>query len=117
MVCFFVRRAEWEQSLGQITPPQPVQDGVTGAEQRTAKPRRESLAQRSQGVAPRRRADSPCSSEQGDIGVPFDGRHILELHGLRSADTATHLEAFLADISNGPIDPVVRLASPPMNFH
>ena len=70
------------------------------------------MAQSSKGVASRRRADSPRSGGHEDfLEVPFDGRHILELHGLTSADTATHIEAFLADISSGPIDPVIRSPS------
>ena len=42
--------------------------------------------------------------------VPFDGRHLLELHGLGLCDTTTNLDAFIAGLSSGPIEPVVRHA-------
>ncbi|EIE21943.1 hypothetical protein COCSUDRAFT_47997 [Coccomyxa subellipsoidea C-169] len=101
---------EWEQNLGQITPPserQPLPHST--AERPTVRPKAEPAAQRSNGAASRRRADNgPGSREQEEVEVPFDGRHILELHGLSSADTANQLETFLVSISSGPIDPVVR---------
>ena len=58
--------------------------------------------------APRHRAESPGGSISEPVEVPFDGRHVLELHGLTSAVSSVHLETFVATLGSGPVDPVVR---------
>lgn len=64
-------------------------------------------------AAHQRRAGSEAGSDPGQAEeLPFDGRHILELHGLSAADTTNHLETFLAGLNKGPVEPAVRLACP-----
>ncbi|BDA46925.1 probable coiled-coil domain-containing protein R3HCC1L at C-terminar half [Coccomyxa sp. Obi] len=101
--------SEWEQNLGQITPPRELeQPKGSAAGKHSAVPRKGTQAELPRRGAPRQRAESPGNSNSEPVEVPFDGRHILELHGLTSADSATQVEAFLATLSSGPVDPVVR---------
>ncbi|CAL8471544.1 g11086 [Coccomyxa elongata] len=100
---------EWEQNLGQITPPNELeQPKRSAAGKASTVPREGAQAELPRRGASRHRGETPGRSEPEAVEVPFDGRHILELYGLTSADSATQVEAFVATLGSGPVDPVVR---------
>ncbi len=71
-------------------------------------PREEAQAELPRRGASWHRGETSGGSESETVEVPFDGRHILELHELTSDDSATLVEAFVASLGSGPVDPVVR---------